>query len=155
MTSNKNEIVRVYKKRATDGGSGGGDQEEEEFKEPEYRSRLPSDMVDRSKISIWSIVKQCVGKELYRFTTPIVFNEPLSLLQRVAESMRYTPMLDRCAQAESPVDRLKFVVGFIIGCASVNGGRLSKPFNPYAIRSFLLALMFKLFENACFRSSFM
>lgn len=45
------------------------------------RKSLPSEMVDRSKISIWSILKQCVDKELYRFTIPIIWNEPLSLIQ--------------------------------------------------------------------------
>lgn len=45
------------------------------------RKRLPCEMVDRSKLSIWSILRQCVDKELYRFTIPIIWNEPLSLIQ--------------------------------------------------------------------------
>jgi oxysterol-binding protein-related protein 1/2 len=52
--------------------------------EKKNRKELPHEMVDRSKISIWSILRQCVDKELYRFTIPIIWNEPLSLLQRMA-----------------------------------------------------------------------
>jgi hypothetical protein len=52
--------------------------------EQKNRKELPHEMVDRSKLSIWSILRQCVDKELYRFTIPIIWNEPLSLLQRMA-----------------------------------------------------------------------
>ena len=52
--------------------------------EQKNRKKLPHEMVDRSKLSIWSILRQCVDKELYRFTIPIIWNEPLSLLQRMA-----------------------------------------------------------------------
>lgn len=118
-------MIRAYRKN-----DGSGEGEGEEFKEPTYRTSLPSDMIDRSKFSIWAILKQCVDKELYRFTIPIVWNEPLSLLQRMAEAMRYSNQLDLCARAPTSAERMKFVAGFLIGCLSTNGGRLSKPFNP-------------------------
>lgn len=112
------------------GESDDSDDKEEPFK-PAYRLKLPSDMIDRSKLSIWSLLKQCLDKELYRFTIPIIWNEPLSLLQRMAESMRYAELLSRATLADTPEDRMKFVVGFVISSQSVNMGRLSKPFNPY------------------------
>lgn len=96
-----------------------------------YRKCLPSPMLDRSKFSIWSILKQCVDKELYRFTIPIVWNEPLSLLQRMAENMRYSnELLDKAVYLNDPIDRMKYVAGFLVSCTSIHNDRLSKPFNP-------------------------
>jgi hypothetical protein len=96
-----------------------------------FRKSLSSSMSDRNKVSIWSILKQCVDKELYRFTIPIVWNEPLSLLQRMAENMRYSNMLlDKAAESTSPLDRIKYVAGFLVSCTSIHIARLSKPFNP-------------------------
>lgn len=129
--SNDESVLRAYIKEARQ------EQDEDntntklvEFVEPKSRSQLPSEMFDRSKLSVWSILKQCVDKELYRFTVPIIWNEPLSLLQRIAESMRYAPLLDRAASASTSVDRLKFVTAYVISTQSLNAGRISKPFNP-------------------------
>ncbi|CAF1343586.1 unnamed protein product, partial [Rotaria sordida] len=41
------------------------------------RAKLPVSMFDRSQISIWSILKQCIGKELSKITMPIAWNEPV------------------------------------------------------------------------------
>jgi hypothetical protein len=38
---------------------------------------------------------------------PVVFNEPLSFLQRVAENMSYPELLDYAAEASDPVERLE------------------------------------------------
>jgi hypothetical protein len=100
-------------------------------KRHKFRTGLPSSASDRNKVSIWSILKQCVDKELYRFTIPIVWNEPLTLLQRMAENMRYSNMqLDRAVTMDSPLDRMKYVAGFLVSCTSIHIARLSKPFNP-------------------------
>lgn len=122
---NKTELadVKAYLKSE-------GDDKEREFVETASRSQLPSEMFDRSKLSVWSILKQCVDKELYRFTVPIIWNEPLSLLQRISETMNFTHLLDRSALATTTVDRLKFVAAFAISTQSFNAGRISKPFNP-------------------------
>jgi hypothetical protein len=96
------------------------------IKHHKFRTSLPSEMTDRSKNSIWSILKQCVDKELYRFTIPIVWNEPLSLLQRMAENMKYShQLLDKAVESSSPIDRMKYVVGFLVSCTSIHNNRLS------------------------------
>lgn len=91
-----------------------------------FRQSLPSAMIDRSKTSLWSIIKQCVDKELYRFTVPISFNEPLSLLQRMAENMKYShQLLDKAVESSNPVDRMKYVVGFLVSGTSIHNNRIS------------------------------
>lgn len=127
-----NNEIQVYKQKDPSAEEDESDEvQEEEFAESSFRSSLPSEMIDRSKFSIWSILKQCVDKEIYRFTIPIIWNEPISLLQRMAECMRYAhDLLDKCACAEKPEDRMKYIAAFIVANASSNTGRLSKPFNP-------------------------
>lgn len=38
---------------------------------------------------------------------PVIFNEPLSFLQRVAEYMEYAKLLKQASQEESPISRLQ------------------------------------------------
>lgn len=100
-------------------------------KHVKHRDRLPHPMIDRSKYSIWNILKQCVDKELYRFTIPVIWNEPLSLLQRMAENTKYANIiLDKAASSKDPIERMKLVATFLVSSISMHSGRLSKPFNP-------------------------
>lgn len=46
----------------------------------EVRMRLPVEKDPDMKFSIWSVIKDSIGKELYRITVPVFFNEPLSIL---------------------------------------------------------------------------
>lgn len=34
-------------------------------------------------LNLWSIMKNCIGKELSKIPMPVNFNEPLSMLQRL------------------------------------------------------------------------
>lgn len=61
---------------------------------------------------------------------PVIFNEPLSFLQRMAEFMEYSKLLRIAANQSDPVDRLKYVTAFVISSLSSNWDRLGKPFNP-------------------------
>lgn len=43
-------------------------------------------------LNLWSIMKNCIGKELSKIPMPVNFNEPLSMLQRLVflfENYRY------------------------------------------------------------------
>lgn len=44
---------------------------------------------------------------------PVIFNEPLSFLQRMTEYMEYARLLHIAAEQEDPVDRMKYVAGTI------------------------------------------
>jgi len=68
-------------------------------------------MISRKKISVWSILKNCIGKDLSKITMPVVLNEPLSFLQRLCEYMEYAQILSHAAQEESPADRMRYVAG--------------------------------------------
>jgi len=99
---------------------------------PNYggRSALPSVMVQRGQISIWSILKQSVGKELSKVTMPVVFNEPLSFLQRLTEYLEYYDILKQAAQETDPLKRMELVAAFAVSALASNWERVGKPFNP-------------------------
>ncbi|CAF3824366.1 unnamed protein product [Rotaria magnacalcarata] len=94
------------------------------------RTKLPVPMFDRSSISIWSILKQCIGKELSKVSMPIVWNEPISFLQRFSENVLYSYLLDRADECTDPIMRMQYVAAFAASSISSNIDRLSKPFNP-------------------------
>ncbi|VDK87608.1 unnamed protein product [Onchocerca ochengi] len=95
-----------------------------------WRDALPASMISKSELSVWSVLKKCIGKDLTRISIPIVFNEPLSFLQRLAEYMEYAELLEKANKCKDAVERLEYVAAFIVSSLSCNYMRLSKPFNP-------------------------
>ncbi|KAI9721710.1 MAG: hypothetical protein M1812_002045 [Candelaria pacifica] len=125
-------------KTATSDGSSGDPREtklseiETSFKgynEP-VRKRLKLDADDRPKISLWGILKSMVGKDMTKMTLPVSFNEPTSLLQRVAEDMEYTDLLDTAADRADSTERMVYVAAFACSEYASTIGRVAKPFNP-------------------------
>uniref|UniRef100_A0AAZ3R8B4 Oxysterol-binding protein n=1 Tax=Oncorhynchus tshawytscha TaxID=74940 RepID=A0AAZ3R8B4_ONCTS len=55
-----------------------------------HRTSLPAPMFSRNDLSIWSILRKCIGMELSKITMPVIFNEPLSFLQRLTEMKVHT-----------------------------------------------------------------
>ena len=64
-------------------------------------------MLRRDQFSLWTVLKQCIGKELSKITMPVVFNEPMSFLQRMSEYVEHAQLLIKADQSEDPVDRMK------------------------------------------------
>lgn len=94
------------------------------------RERLPVPMFSRNNFSVWSVLKQCIGKELSKITMPIVFNEPLSFLQRISEHLEYSHLLQKANESDDAIERLEYVTAFMVSSLSSNWERLGKPFNP-------------------------
>ncbi|XP_017018456.1 oxysterol-binding protein-related protein 2 [Drosophila kikkawai] len=103
---------------------------EGDYREHVERTELPAPMISRKEVSIWAILKNCIGKDLSKITMPVMLNEPLSFLQRLCEYMEYAELLTEAAQQESPADRMKYVAAFAVSALASNWERLGKPFNP-------------------------
>ena len=85
--------------------------------------------------SLIGFLRKNVGKDLSTISMPVSANEPLSLLQRVAETLEYTPLLDAAASASASdnTSRLLHVTAFAISNLSSNRVKdraIRKPFNP-------------------------
>ncbi|XP_064429496.1 oxysterol-binding protein-related protein 2 isoform X2 [Mirounga angustirostris] len=73
-----------------------------------HRTSLPAPMFTRSDFSVWSILKKCIGLELSKITMPIVFNEPLSFLQRITEYMEHVFLIHRASCQPQALERMQF-----------------------------------------------
>ncbi|KAI1729052.1 oxysterol-binding protein domain-containing protein [Ditylenchus destructor] len=81
-------------------------------------------------INLWSIMRNCIGKELTKIPMPVNFNEPLSVCQRITEDLEYAYLLDRAAEKADLCEQLGYVAAYAISCYSTTGNRTTKPFNP-------------------------
>ena len=53
-------------------------------------------------------------KELSKITMPVVFNEPLTFLQRITEYLEYATLLETAAAQEDPVDRMMVWLTYLL-----------------------------------------
>ncbi|KAM3838713.1 oxysterol-binding protein-related protein 1 isoform 2-T4 [Vipera latastei] len=95
-----------------------------------HRTSLPSPMFSRNDFSIWSILRKCIGMELSKITMPVIFNEPLSFLQRLTEYMEHTYLIHKASLLSDPVERMKCVAAFAVSAVASQWERTGKPFNP-------------------------
>ncbi|XP_053739983.1 oxysterol-binding protein-related protein 1 isoform X1 [Synchiropus splendidus] len=95
-----------------------------------YRSSLPAPMFSRNDFSIWSILRNCIGMELSKITMPVIFNEPLSFLQRLTEYMEHTYLIHRANTCSDSIERMKCVAAFAVSAVASQWERTGKPFNP-------------------------
>uniref|UniRef100_A0AAY4CIS6 Oxysterol-binding protein n=1 Tax=Denticeps clupeoides TaxID=299321 RepID=A0AAY4CIS6_9TELE len=68
--------------------------------------------------------------ELSKITMPIVFNEPLSFLQRISEYMEHTYLIHKACTLSDSIERMQFVAAFAVSAVASQWDRTGKPFNP-------------------------
>ncbi|KAJ6480363.1 Oxysterol-binding protein-domain-containing protein [Mycena sanguinolenta] len=91
---------------------------------------------ERPSTSLWSVLKHSIGKDLTKISFPVFFNEPTSMLQRMAEDMEFSECLDVAAKERDAHRRLAFVAAFAMSNYSSTIGRIAKPFNPMLSETF-------------------
>ena len=101
---------------------------EEEEEKP--RLALAVKRNPKHKVSVWTILKDMVGKDLTRFAVPVYFNEPISMLQRIAEVMENEELLRIANRDSDSMRRLVYVSIFNAVQYNTILGRKLKPFNP-------------------------
>lgn len=62
------------------------------------RKSLPEPKEKEKSVSLWSMIKDNIGKDLTKVCLPVYFNEPISSLQRCFEDVEYSYLLDRAAE---------------------------------------------------------
>uniref|UniRef100_A0AAY4DTH7 Oxysterol-binding protein n=1 Tax=Denticeps clupeoides TaxID=299321 RepID=A0AAY4DTH7_9TELE len=110
-----------------------GEEEEEESRQNgvrNHRTTLPAPMFSRNDFSIWSILRKCIGMELSKITMPVIFNEPLSFLQRLTEYMEHTYLIHQANASTDSIERMKCVAAFAVSAVASQWERTGKPFNP-------------------------
>uniref|UniRef100_A0A1A8C4E4 Oxysterol-binding protein n=1 Tax=Nothobranchius kadleci TaxID=1051664 RepID=A0A1A8C4E4_NOTKA len=104
----------------------------------ERRKSLPAEMISRNNFSVWSILKKCIGMELSKIAMPVVFNEPLSFLQRISEYMEHTHLIHKACSLSDSIERMQVVAAFAVSAVASQWERTGKPFNPLLGETFEL-----------------
>ena len=108
---------------------------------PQRRQTIPQATVPPP--SLIAFVRKNVGKDLSTISMPVSANEPLSLLQKVAEQLEYAQLLDQASKQQSPTERLLYVTAFAV--SQFSNGRskeraIRKPFTPLLGETFELVM---------------
>ncbi|KAH8961162.1 hypothetical protein BDL97_05G036600 [Sphagnum fallax] len=103
------------------------------YPEVHRRKSLPQPKEKEKSVSLWSMIKDNIGKDLGKVCLPVYFNEPISSLQRCFEDVEYAYLLHRAYEYGKRGDSLMRIL--CIGAFAVSGyssteGRTCKPFNP-------------------------
>ncbi|VFR00992.1 unnamed protein product [Cuscuta campestris] len=97
------------------------------------RNKLPDPLEEEKGASLWSMIKDNIGKDLTKVCLPVYFNEPLSSLQKCFEDFEYSYLLDQAYESgkvgNSFMRMLKVAAFAASGYASTDE-RQCKPFNP-------------------------
>ncbi|AET41463.1 oxysterol-binding protein related protein OSH3 Ecym_8177 [Eremothecium cymbalariae DBVPG len=83
--------------------------------------------------SLLSFLRKNVGKDLNSISMPMSSNEPITVLQLLAETFEYAGLLNKAVTTEDPVARLGLVASFATSYLSVyreKARSMRKPLNP-------------------------
>ncbi|KAB2617177.1 oxysterol-binding protein-related protein 1C [Pyrus ussuriensis x Pyrus communis] len=97
------------------------------------RNKLPDPVEKEKSVSLWSMIKDNIGKDLTKICLPVYFNEPLSTLQKGFEDLEYSYLLDRAyewGKRGNSLMRILYVAAFAVSGYASTEGRICKPFNP-------------------------
>ncbi|MCJ1305551.1 hypothetical protein MMC08_008365 [Hypocenomyce scalaris] len=104
------------------------------------RSTIPPPKVNPP--SLIGFLRKNVGKDFSTISMPVSANEPTSLLQRAAEQMEYSSLLDSAVTADAASgERLLYITAFAISSLSAARSKeraIRKPFNPMLGETFEL-----------------
>ncbi|XP_057775606.1 oxysterol-binding protein-related protein 2A isoform X2 [Salvia miltiorrhiza] len=106
---------------------------EPRYPKVERRKKLPDPIEKEKGVSLWSMIKDNIGKDLTRVCLPVYFNEPISSLQKCFEDLEYSHLLDQAyehGKAGNSLMRILNVAAFAVSGYASSEGRHCKPFNP-------------------------
>lgn len=86
------------------------------------------------------ILSQSMGRDLSTIPVPATFfSEPISFLQRAAEILEYSFLLDKAAECQDPLEQMLYIAGFNVSMYSTFPERICKAFNPLLSETFELS----------------
>ena len=83
------------------------------------RKKLPDPVEKEKGVSLWSMIKDNIGKDLTKVCLPVYFNEPLSSLQKCFEDLEYSYLIDRASEWGKRVLLLPFPDNIFMCASSV------------------------------------
>ncbi|GAX79051.1 hypothetical protein CEUSTIGMA_g6491.t1 [Chlamydomonas eustigma] len=123
-------VADTSKQRDISSASRSSTQVQQGHSAPVNRDRLPAAKPLGRGFSVWSMLKNMIGKDLTKITMPATINEPLDMLQRLAETFEYYSLIERAAAEQDSTTRMMLVAVWQLSCYNSQAHREGKPFNP-------------------------
>lgn len=96
----------------------------------DYRKELPIKKPD-DPVPLWKIISKFIGQDLTKVSMPVVMNEPMSGMQKVADALlSIEEQLSIAANTDDSLKRLARTCGAIFSMTHFGNYRKKKPFNP-------------------------
>jgi len=84
---------------------------------------------EKDRSSLIKVLTKSLGMDLSSIPMPVIFNEPITLLQKLVELSTYHDLLTKANKCNDPQIRLLYVTAFCLSTYAFTD-RMSKPFNP-------------------------
>jgi hypothetical protein len=85
------------------------------------------------------MLKDSIGKDIWRITVPVIFNEPLGALQKCAGITEYMDLVDRAVTEQDEARRIALIaIHYATQYNNVERMGMIKPFNPLLGETFEL-----------------
>lgn len=97
---------------------------------PQQRESFPCKRDPNARINVWELLKNSVGKDISRIAMPVYLNDPVSMLQKIAELLEFADFLRLANECTDPHLRLVYIAAFFFAVNPYTIPRLKKPFNP-------------------------
>ncbi|BDA48651.1 Oxysterol-binding protein-related protein 3 [Coccomyxa sp. Obi] len=100
-----------------------------------FNSQADLEEIKMQRQAIWDLLKYLgthvlrEGINLTKISLPVKVFEPRSFLQRLTDNWAYIDLLEKAVNAADPVERMQYMVAFVIGGLRRQTSTL-KPFNP-------------------------
>ena len=98
--------------------------------DPPERDRLPFFKDPKIKFSVWTVIKDSIGKDLTKISLPVYFNMPVSALQMQTATCENLHLLDKAIAEKDPIRRLAIVTIYSMIFGNHFERANQKPFNP-------------------------
>ena len=98
--------------------------------DPPERDRLPFFKDPKIKFSVWTVIKDSIGKDLTKISLPVYFNMPVSALQMQTATCENLHLLDLAIAEKDPIRRLAIVTIYSMVFGNHFERSAQKPFNP-------------------------
>uniref|UniRef100_A0A671LM49 Oxysterol-binding protein n=1 Tax=Sinocyclocheilus anshuiensis TaxID=1608454 RepID=A0A671LM49_9TELE len=129
-SQHRSSLSTTFDEQQTESSNGNSNDFSGKELQPHRKRRTQIPEKPNYSLNLWSIMKNCIGKELSKIPMPVNFNEPLSMLQRLMEDLEYHELLDKAARCENSLEQMCLVAAFSVSSYSTTVHRTAKPFNP-------------------------
>ena len=97
--------------------------------QPAIRHSLPHLHDAVTKLNLWKLIKNNIGKDLTKISLPVNMNEPISLTQKVFGILEFEDCMQKAIKTEDRFLRMAYILAMNFGNLFICAFSVKKPFN--------------------------